>query len=1364
MSKRYTVVVVTGDVRGAGTDARVYVTLRGTQGTSPRLPLAGGKELFERGRTDTFAVDTDDVGELTGLTVEHDNTGMAPGWFLERVAVRDAAGREWEFPCHNWLAKDEADRRTSRDLAPLPQRRNSPRSSAAPPQATAEADRPARSGTPRKTPRAMPAKGRGEQSSPEQVRPAQQQQQQQQSQQRQQFPQFPVAPAAPRARRYRVSTETGDVRGAGTDAKVFVTLKGTRGQSSRVQLPDAKDLFEKGRTDSFDIECADVGDLTSAVVEHDNSGMGAGWFLERLLVAESEAPGQQWRYVVKFETGNVAGAGTDANVSINLKGTLGSTGRQVLAADKGCFEKGKTDVFEITCDWVGQLVSATVEHDNTGLAPGWFLERVSVEESDPRGKIGMGAGWFLERLLVAESEAPRRQWVLPCHKWLAKDEGDGLICRELLQKYVVKFETGNVKGAGTDANVSITIKGTKGMLVEHDNTGLAPGWFLERVVVEEADPRGLVWEFPCNAWLAVDEAVASTHHRYIVSTYTGDTPRAGTDARVFVTLFGENGKPSSRISLTKKGKNLFERGQRDDFEVSLPELLGELSRVLVSHDNSGMDPSWFLDKIVVREADPPSSSGPAAIPGRVWEFPCGAWLAADRGDRQTSRELHLRAPESPKAASKEPPRKYGISTVTGNAFGSGTDANVFVTLVGDAAESGRRRLRPPRGRNPFERGQRDDFEIEAPVELGDLQKVIVSHDNSGVNPSWFLEEVIVRELFGAAREWHFQCGRWLAKNKDDGRLEHTDTARELREVLAVVDSWPPNAANVDESSARTALERLLRVESRIAASLSDMSLAAGEAMLKEVANGIVRVLEIRAKLASNAATGSSTPRIGPTGSAPADLPPLDTRAGVVAVHRAQQQAQAARDHQQPQIPEFAGDSVEIPAAEITLLSKIGSGAFGTVYRARCRGKMVAAKVPLQQTLTDRQLAMFRHEMSIMRKVYHPHVVLFLGACTAPGSVIIVTELLQCDLESVLYGENRPEVSLTDRLKMALDAAVGLNWLHGICHIAHRDLKPANLLLDENRRVKVADFGFSEILGKGKAPKNPGKVRGTIMYAAPELLMGLEWDFSIDVYAFGYILYELITGQALFPGWEEPQPFMKAICYDEMRPSIPDETPAALARLMVDCWGAAPADRPKMDRVVRRLEQSVVDTTITEQHAGDFWKKYFLNPLQERVSWRSFCKAVLKEMGQDISCYFGIKELLGGDTVQMDHVQSFALWFGELSIDTLVSAETLYRQDWFHGFLDRGVAETRLRDRRNGTFLVRLSATEPTSSPFTLSLLAGGAVRHKRILRNTEDEQQSLRVGLDGNQWVEADGLQGLVDQLLELMVISIPCPKEELPY
>lgn len=159
---------------------------------------------------------------------------------------------------------------------------------------------------------------------------------------------------------------------------------------------------------------------------------------------------------------------------------------------------------------------------------------------------------------------------------------------------------------------------------------------------------------------------------------------------------------------------------------------------------------------------------------------------------------------------------------------------------------------------------------------------------------------------------------------------------------------------------------------------------------------------------------------------------------------------------------------------------IGEGAFGTVYKGKCRGLPVAIKVPKKQDLTEDQLKQFREEVAIMRRIFNPNVVLFLGACTDPNNLMIVTELMETDVDKLIH-ESEEEIPLLERIRIAKGAGLGMNWLHGICKIIHRDLKPANLLLDKNRNVRVTDFGFSQLKPQGENIRDGGESKGTPIY-------------------------------------------------------------------------------------------------------------------------------------------------------------------------------------------------------------------------------------------------------------------------------------------
>lgn len=124
---------------------------------------------------------------------------------------------------------------------------------------------------------------------------------------------------------------------------------------------------------------------------------------------------------------------------------------------------------------------------------------------------------------------------------------------------------------------------------------------------------------------------------------------------------------------------------------------------------------------------------------------------------------------------------------------------------------------------------------------------------------------------------------------------------------------------------------------------------------------------------------------------------------------------------------------------------LGEGVFGAVYKCQCRGKTWAVKVPkvgpMEDNLEEWEQWMdeFKKEIRVMKKVYHPNVVLFLGASIKP--IMIVTEYMPCgDLDGFIHNENYSKVTIEKKLNIALGVASGMNWIHGICHIIHRDLK------------------------------------------------------------------------------------------------------------------------------------------------------------------------------------------------------------------------------------------------------------------------------------------------------------------------------------
>ncbi|KAL6068396.1 hypothetical protein QOT17_008205 [Balamuthia mandrillaris] len=152
------------------------------------------------------------------------------------------------------------------------------------------------------------------------------------------------------------------------------------------------------------------------------------------------------------------------------------------------------------------------------------------------------------------------------------------------------------------------------------------------------------------------------------------------------------------------------------------------------------------------------------------------------------------------------------------------------------------------------------------------------------------------------------------------------------------------------------------------------------------------------------------------------------------------------------------------------------------------------------------------------------------------------------------------------LKMALDAALGLGYLHSR-DILHRDVKSLNLLVDMHYNVKICDFGLSKIKQKGSLAKTSC---GTPNWMAPELLRGEPYTEKVDVYSFGMICWEMITQQVPFADFNTAE-IRKQVGWNHKRPVIPLDCPKKFAALIKDCWHKNPKKRPSFQEIVKRLQ-------------------------------------------------------------------------------------------------------------------------------------------------------------------------------------------------
>ncbi|XP_038703808.1 serine/threonine-protein kinase CTR1-like isoform X2 [Tripterygium wilfordii] len=269
-------------------------------------------------------------------------------------------------------------------------------------------------------------------------------------------------------------------------------------------------------------------------------------------------------------------------------------------------------------------------------------------------------------------------------------------------------------------------------------------------------------------------------------------------------------------------------------------------------------------------------------------------------------------------------------------------------------------------------------------------------------------------------------------------------------------------------------------------------------------------------------------------------------------------------------PSLAMDWLEISWDELHIKERIGAGSFGTVHRAEWHGSDVAVKVLTVQDFHDDQLKEFLREVSIMKRARHPNVVLFMGAVTKRPHLSIVTEYLP-SLYRLIHRPAAGEVlDHRRRLRIALDVAKGINYLHCLNPpVVHWDLKSPNLLVDKNWTVKVCDFGLSRF--KPDTFISSKSVAGTPEWMAPEFLRGEPSNEKSDVYSFGVILWELLTMQQPWNGLC-PAQVVGAVAFQNRKLVIPPDTPPALASLMESCWADDPAERPSFSKIVESLKK------------------------------------------------------------------------------------------------------------------------------------------------------------------------------------------------
>lgn len=259
---------------------------------------------------------------------------------------------------------------------------------------------------------------------------------------------------------------------------------------------------------------------------------------------------------------------------------------------------------------------------------------------------------------------------------------------------------------------------------------------------------------------------------------------------------------------------------------------------------------------------------------------------------------------------------------------------------------------------------------------------------------------------------------------------------------------------------------------------------------------------------------------------------------------------------------------EIRWDDLHMGEEIGQGFYAVVYRGIWNGSNVAIKLYFKNEYSEGTLQDYQKEIDIMKRLRHPNVLLFMGAAYSQKRLAIVTEFLpRGSLFKTLHKNNRA-LDIRRRLRMALDVARGMNYLH---HrnppIVHRDLKSSNLLVDKNWTVKVGDFGLSRL--KNATFLTPKSGRGTPQWMAPEILRNEPSNEKSDVFSFGVILWELMTESIPWNNLNALQ-VVGVVGFMDKRLELPDGLDPEVASIIRDCWKSDPGQRPSFEDIIRRM--------------------------------------------------------------------------------------------------------------------------------------------------------------------------------------------------
>lgn len=266
----------------------------------------------------------------------------------------------------------------------------------------------------------------------------------------------------------------------------------------------------------------------------------------------------------------------------------------------------------------------------------------------------------------------------------------------------------------------------------------------------------------------------------------------------------------------------------------------------------------------------------------------------------------------------------------------------------------------------------------------------------------------------------------------------------------------------------------------------------------------------------------------------------------------------------------------IKYAELRFGKLLGKGSQGEVFKANWRGSTVAVKKVDTRKVPPEIIEEFCAEAQIMRRLRHPTLTLFMGVSLEHPHLCIVTELVaRGSLFDIIHDEHAA-LTWARCLGIAADVARGMTYLHAHSPpILHRDLKSLNILIDENWRGKVADFGMTRFQEDGTMTQC-----GSPLWMSPEMVRNDPYDEKSDVYSFAICLWEMYTRKIPYRDLGlNPSHLVVKVVKEHLRPPIPKQCPRAFRQLMERCWNPVAEKRPTFPQILKTIEAFLADPAI-----------------------------------------------------------------------------------------------------------------------------------------------------------------------------------------